>query len=94
MTFISHTSHLLQYLDVEIFGPFKKYFKVWKGKLGQTQFTQKGDKNDNEKNITRVKICLAPINSLHQAFEYSHVNRGFCLSGIWSRDRDQTLKND
>lgn len=94
VTYPSHCSHLLQPLDVGIFGPFKKYFKGWRRKLSKTQFTWEGDQNVSERSVTRAKICLAAVNALHQAFAYTHVERGFRLSGIWPRDRNQTLKND
>jgi len=94
VTYPSHSSHLLQPLDVGIFGPFKKYFKIWRRKLVRTEFVYKDNKKLSERTLLRAKICLAAINALHQAFAWTHVERGFRLSGIWPRDRNQTLMND
>ncbi len=91
--FPSHCSHLLQPLDVGIFGPFKKYLKVWRRNLTRTEIKWTGDSIVSEKSEGRVKLVLAAINALHQSMTYTLVERGFRLSGIWPRDENQTLEN-
>ncbi len=93
MLFPSHCSHLLQPLDVGVFGPFKKYLKVWKRKFYGTTIKWIGEGSVSNHSEQRVKLILAAINALHQAMAFTHVERGFRLTGIWPRDKNQTLKN-
>jgi len=93
VTYPSHTTQLVQPMDVAVFGPFKKNYKVWIRKMVRLEIKWIGEKDPSEKSVRRCKRVLAAINALHEALVYTHVERGFRLSGLWPRDKTQTLNN-
>ncbi len=92
-TYPSHCSHLLQPLDVSVFGPFKKYFKIWRHHFNNVEISTESDLTVSKKAVQRAKTCLACINALHQAMVYTNIENGFRKTGLFPRDSSQCLKN-
>jgi len=93
VTYPSHCSHLLQPLDVNIFGPFKNYLKIWKTKVARMKFVWIGEESTSQLSVKRARNVLAVINALHQSMVYTNIVSAFRLSGIFPRDRNMTLSN-
>ncbi len=93
MTYPSHCSHLLQPLDVSVFGPFKKYFKIWRRKFYISGITWNDDEVPSKKSIQRAQIILAAVNALHQAMVFTNISNGFQKTGLYPRDPTQCLSN-
>jgi hypothetical protein len=89
----SHSSTVLQPLDILPHGYFKKYFKYWKRKIRDSEIIWKGEQPKSKISITRSRNVLAAINALHQALVYTFVERAFRLSGIYPRNMEAALLN-
>jgi len=93
VSFPSHTSHILQPLDVGPFAYFKKYSRIWKLKIKRETIKFEGDEVKSIKSIDRARNILCAVNALQQAFCYTFVERGWRLSGLYPRDKSKALAN-
>lgn len=93
MTFPSHCSHLLQPLDVNVYGPFKKFLAKWRRELRRVKYVDSSGQELKPKQSLRLRNTWACINGIQQATCYTYVERAFRHSGIFPRDVNQPLKN-
>ena len=78
-----HTSHLLQPLDVSVFGPFKKYYynecaTYMKSDIGQT--------------ITRYEMCEMACKAYLKAMTPNNIISGFKKTGIYPCSKEDINK--
>jgi len=66
-TYPGDCSHILQALDVGIFGPFKIYLRKQKRKIMTSNFKFPKDAKPSQASLRRAKAVLASINALTQA---------------------------
>ena len=76
-TYPGECSHILQALDVFIFGPFKKHYKIQMRSMRSQKFTWKNEKVPSDASIRRLKSLLAAVNALKQACIYTNVQKAF-----------------
>lgn len=91
--FPSHCSHILQPLDVAIYGPFKKYLAIWRRSLRAVKYYDSDGNLLKDSNQLRVRYVLAAINAIHQALVYTYVERGFRHAGLVPLDKTQPMSN-
>jgi len=89
----SHCTHILQPLDVGIFGPFKKYFKKEKRSFSKTEIDF-GDVNASDKSKSRVRNVYAAIKAIHSSCVPITIRKAFTRSGLWPREKNMSLSND
>jgi len=95
-TYPGECSHILQALDVFIFGPFKKYYKIQMRSMRSQKFTWKDENVPSDAGVRRLKSLLAAVNGLKQACTYTNIQKVFFFferSGIYPRDVNAALKN-
>jgi len=92
LTFPAHCTHILQPLDVGIFGPFKKYLKKEKRRIAQMNFDW-GNKTPTKKSQKRLILVMASVTSLHKATDILTVSKAFSYSGLHPRDPERVLRN-
>ena len=92
MTYPSHCTHVLQPLDIGIFGPFKKFFKIEKRKISKEKITFVGDQPCH-RSRQRVVTVLACLEALHMCCSVRKIEKAFQYAGLFPRDPEQTLKN-
>lgn len=92
VTFPSHTTHILQPLDVGVFGVFKQLLRKQKRRLATVEFKWKGTE-PSEAGKARVIDTLAAIEALHQASTPLTINNAFRRTGLVPFDVDQALMN-
>ena len=92
LTYPAHSTHVLQPLDIGIFGHFKKLFKSEMRKISKEKITFT-EPVTCEHSVKRVRRVLACIVALHMSCTDRKIEKAFRLSGLHPRDPDQTLKN-
>jgi hypothetical protein len=92
-TYPGECSHILQALDVFIFGPFKKHYKIQMRSMRSQKFTWKDENVPSDASIRRLKSLLAAVNALKQASIYTNIQKAFERSGIYPRDVNAALQN-
>ena len=92
-TYPGECSHILQALDVFIFGPFKKHYKIQMRSMRSQKFTWKNENTPSDSSVRRLKSILAAVNALKQACTYTNVQKAFERSGIYPRDVNAALRN-
>lgn len=92
LTFPAHCTHLLQPLDIGIFGPFKKHFKIEKRKISKENITFVGDQPSLRSKQRGITV-LACIEALHLCCSTSKIDKAFRYAGLHPRDPEQTFKN-
>lgn len=92
LTYPAHCTHVLQPLDVGIFGDFKKYFKLEKRKISKQkiEFT---DKPPSERGIRRVVVVLACLEALPMCTTDLKIEKAFKYTELLPRDENTALKN-
>lgn len=93
VTYPAECSHILQALDVCIFGSFKKYLKIQMRSMRTQKITWKENLLPNDTNVRRAKTILAAINAWKQACTYTNIQKAFSRSGIYPRDVETALQN-
>jgi hypothetical protein len=93
ITYPGECSHILQALDVCIFGPFKKHLKIQMRSMRTQKITWKENLTPNDTNVRRAKTILATINAWKQACTYTNIQKAFTRSGIYPRDVEAALQN-
>ena len=92
LTYPAHCTHVLQPLDIGIFGPFKKLFKIEKRKISKEKITFLGDQ-PSDRSKQRVVTVMACIEALHMCCTGRKIEKAFQYSGLFPRDPEQTLRN-
>ena len=92
VTFYSHTTHILQPLDVGVFAIFKKFFRQEKRQLRDTEITFEGE-DGTETASRRVKNILASIEALHLSTSPRRIESAFKYSGLSPWDVEMALRN-
>jgi hypothetical protein len=92
-TYPGECSHILQALDVFIFGPFKKHYKIQMRSMRSQKFTWKDENVPSDASVRRLKSLLAAVNGLKQACTYTNIQKAFERSGIHPRDVNAALRN-
>lgn len=92
VTFPSHTTHLLQPLDVGVYAMFKKYFRQELRKLQGVELDF-GEKDPSQASIRRAKNLVAAVEALHLSCSPLQINKSFKYSGLYPWDVNQTLRN-
>ena len=93
ITFPAHCTHILQPLDVGIFGNFKKHFKKEKRKMAKLNIQFPSNMVPSKKSLQRVVVVLACITALHLCTDILTISRAFSLTGLHPRDLSAALKN-
>lgn len=93
ITYPREFSHILQALDVSIFGSFKKHLKVQMRSMRTQKITWKENFIPNNTNVRRAKTILAMINAWKQACTHTNIQKAFTRSGIYPRDVEAALQN-
>jgi hypothetical protein len=92
-TYPGECSHILQALDVFVFGPFKKHYKIQMRSMRSQKFTWKDEKTPSDASVRRLKSLLAAVNALKQVCIYTNIQKAFERSGIYPRDVNAALRN-
>jgi hypothetical protein len=80
LTFVSHASHVLQPLDLCVFGAFKSRLRGGMTGLKVLTLSQK-----------RAAVMTRAFDSLYHALSPVTIKMGFEKAGIWPLDRDIPL---
>ena len=80
LTFVSHASHVLQPLDLCVFGAFKSRLRGGMTGLKALTLSQK-----------RAAVMTRAFDSLYHALSPINIKMGFEKAGIWPLDRDMPL---
>lgn len=80
MTFVSHSSHILQPLDLCVFGAFKSYLRGGMSALKQLTLGRK-----------RAAVMERAFDSLYHALSPRNVQVGFEKAGVYPLDRNVPL---
>jgi len=82
LTFPAHTTHILQPLDVIVFGPFKNYFRVeqasWMGKNPWVE-------------VRRFGLAELASKEFKRALTPSNIKARFRRTGIWPLNVDSLI---
>ena len=92
VTFPSHTTHILQPLDVSVYGVFKKHFRDQVRKLGSVEFDF-GELIPSKATVTRAKQIVGAIEALHLSTSLLQVSKSFKHSGLFPWSVEQALRN-
>lgn len=92
-TYPGDCSHILQALDVGIFGPFKTYLKKQKRKIKLTNFKFTNENTPSLASLRRAKVVLASINALTQACTYTNIKSAWTRTGLYPPNLDVILTN-
>jgi hypothetical protein len=93
VTYPPECSHILQALDVCIFGSFKKHLKIQMRSMRTQKITWKDNLIPSDTSIRRAKTILATLNAWKQACTYTNIQKAFSRSGIHPRDVEAALQN-
>jgi len=93
VTFPSHTSHLLQPLDVGVFLHFKEFFRKWRCKFRSWQIKGDDDNPLSEKSVARYKLIRAALAALEQSMVTEYIVHGFNKAGLYPKDKERPLSN-
>jgi hypothetical protein len=82
LTFVSHSSHVLQPLDVLVFGEFKKQLRAGSSALRRLTLPEK-----------RVWMLSNAKKALHMSFFEDYVKKSFTKAGVFPLNRAHVLKH-
>lgn len=94
ITYPPDCTHILQALDVGIFGPFKKYLQTIREGNDDAKLHWNGDNySPTEQAVRRVKLIIAAVDGLRQATTISNIKSAFEKAGIWPVKLEKPLVN-
>ncbi len=93
VTYPAECSHILQALDVCIFGSFKKHLKIQMRSMRTQKIVWKDNLIPSDASIRRAKTILSALNAWRQACTYTNIQKAFLRSGIHPRDVEVALQN-
>jgi hypothetical protein len=92
VTFPSHCTHILQPLDVGVYGVFKKYYRQEIRRLSRLEIGC-DEINPSKATVLRYKKILAAIEALHLSCSPLQVEKSFKHAGLVPWSVDAALRN-
>jgi len=94
ITFPADSTHILQALDVGIFGPFKSYLKSIRDRINDMNLTWNDNDIEMKKSQTRrIKLVMAASDALRQATTTINIKHAFAKAGLWPPNKEKPLQN-
>lgn len=94
VTYPPDSTHILQALDVGIFGPFKTYLSSIRERNEDKKINWIGeDYVTSDQAVRRVKLVLSAVDALRQATTVTNIQSAFAKSGIYPLKKEKALAN-
>jgi len=93
VTIPSHTSHLLQPLDVGVFRHFKQFFRYWRRRFREWTVAYENGSKISEKAMQRYKVIRSCLAAMEQSFITEYIVNGFAKSGLFPKNLEIVLTN-
>jgi hypothetical protein len=92
VTFPSHCSHILQPLDVGVYGAFKKYYRAEMRRLSRVEI-EHGEKEPSKAAVLRIKQIMAALEGLYHSCSPTQIKNSFKYSGLYPWSPEHVLRN-
>jgi hypothetical protein len=94
ITYPADCTHILQALDVGIFGPFKSYLKTLRERAENDEIEWTDENyHPTQQAVRRVKLTIAAVDALRQATTIRNIKRAFEKAGIYPLNKEAALAN-